>query len=254
MTFASQTLLLNLIFRGRLSHSPCSNGVSLHITVLTCLRPLNTLVMKQKFKNQQEGLLVATTILKIQSLPYFLFEFSAEFGWIGCGTIPSLPVSLLGFWRPHHSSYHPLHAPLFSCLFHHLSSGRIMQSLSHCTGRGILTPQMFNKSARLHYCSGQEALPWHGNWEQTIREHEGTEGELPKLLFSASSWIHMAQWVWMQHQLWQTRGTSCTAPSVPLSISVAFLKGKAQGTVLQSPQGSPMEGLGEMGRSMLVPW
>lgn len=50
------------------------------------------------------------------------------------------------------------------CLFHHLSSGRIMQSL--WTGRGILTPQTFNKSAWLHCCSGQEALPWHGNWRE----------------------------------------------------------------------------------------
>lgn len=93
-----------------------------------------------------------------------------------------------------------------------------------------------------------------GTGEQTIRAHEGTERELPKLLFSASSWIHMVKWVWMQHQLWQTRGTTCTAPSVPLSVSVAFLKGTAQETVVQSSQGSHMEGLGEMGRSLLVPW
>ncbi|RMC06621.1 hypothetical protein DUI87_16059 [Hirundo rustica rustica] len=43
----------------------------------------------------------------------------------------------------------------------------------------------------------------------------------------------------------------CT--SVPLSILVGFLKEKAQGTVVQSSQGNPMEGHGEMGISMLVP-
>lgn len=107
-----------------------------------------------------------------------------------------MPVFLLGFWRPlHSSSYLHLLAP--SHLFvTSLSSGGIMQSLRQWTCRGygssILTPQTFNEHgcitilARRHY-------PGTGTGEQTIRVHAGAEAEVPKWLFKASSWIHMAK-------------------------------------------------------------
>lgn len=86
-----------------------------------------------------------------------------------------------------------------------------------------------------------------GTGEQTIRVHAGTEAEGPKWLFKASSWIHVG----LNAALAMADQTYLPAP---VSILVAFLKWRAQGTAVQATQRSSVEGLGEMERSTLVPW
>lgn len=127
-----------------------------------------------------------------------------------------------------------------------------MQSLRQWTCRGfgsiILTPQSFSESAWLRYHPGGITLA------RTIRVRAGAETEVPELLLRASSWIPV------------TKGSECSMnydrpdvppvlpPPAPLSISVAFLKWRPQGTVVQASHGSSMEGLGETERSTPVPW
>lgn len=60
----------------------------------TCLRPLDILLMKQEFKNQQERLLAATRVLQIQAPPYLVYQVAAEFGW----AFEITPLCLFFFW------------------------------------------------------------------------------------------------------------------------------------------------------------
>lgn len=102
-------------FRERLCHSPCSNEVSLHITVLNL--PEASRHFNRKTEIQESTVKTFGSHHNPADTVPSLFAL-----WICCRIwlnwlwyYSFVPSFLLGFWRPHHSStYHPhALAPLF---------------------------------------------------------------------------------------------------------------------------------------------